>query len=108
MIEWRHWLWPTRFDVSCFCTYQPDLNYWTGKSSTDVTLKRIDMILYVEEEPARWGASIVYEWPGSPGWGWEFELEPLGDRPYISGLAEEIAIVPVYRETSCVMREVPT
>lgn len=107
-INWRHWLWEPNYAAQCFCTYQAGPGYWTGYSSLDVTLPRISVILNVRDNPNEWDCQISYDWPGPGTWGWEFWNQPLEGRPFLSELAKESAWIPVYRETTCVMREIPS
>ncbi len=107
-IVWRHWLFPTSYAASCYCTYDPIGNYWTGKSSSNPEHERIQVQLNIDEPNKRWYAQVVFSWPDSPGWGWETDYGPLEDRPYQSGLLQESVYVPVWKETSIVMQEVPS
>jgi len=111
-IDDRSRLGPITYGATCFCIYKPDLGYWEGYSGKDFSIPQINVILWVHGDPVKWGAIIDYWWPGSVGWGWEFDeqLMPEG-RPYNSSLAQEISYrVPgrVIRITTCVTREVPS
>lgn len=107
-IWWRHWLFPTHYSAACFCTYDPVTAYWFGRSSTNPEHKRFSIKLYIEEENARWYGELSYSWPDSPGWGWNTDYGTLEGRPYIGGMVTEEVYIPVIRETTCVILEIPS